>query len=277
VEIVRSRIQHGGLPLPQLSARTLRCLDLAAVPEFSFGSMAAILAEEPRLAARLVQVANSSGPARLAAHNAEQAIRRLGATGLRTALLEIAVRPVLESPEPRLAELFKQPWHHAVAVALLTQRLMQAHGCDDALATEAFLAGLVHDAGKPVVGALLLDVERQMASTKGRRLVSDDVMVTCIDVTSAPAGARVACALQLPDAAAQAIECAGGEALPGWSLSNAIRLADALACLEGFHLRREDMGRAPEVVEEIRRTSAIDEPTLAHVVTGLRDCVLRHW
>jgi HD-like signal output (HDOD) protein len=277
LEIVRSRIQHDGLPLPQLSARMLRCLDLAAVPEFSFGGMAAILAEEPRLAARLVQVANSTGPARLAAHNAEQAVRRLGATGLRAALLEIAARPVLESPEPRIAELFKQPWHHAVAVALLTQRLMQAQGCDDTAATEAFLAGLVHDAGKPVVGALLLDVERQMASTKGRRLISDDVMVTCVDVTAAPAGARVACALQLPDAAAQAIERAGGKALPGWSLGNAIRLADALASLDGFHLRREDIGRAPEVVEEIRRTTAIDEPTLAHVVAGLRDRVLRHW
>ena len=277
VEIVRSRIQHGGLSLPQLSARMLRCLDLAAVPEFSFGGMAAILAEEPRLAARLVQVANSTGPARLAAHNAEQAIRRLGATGLRTALLEIAARPVLESPEPRIAELFKQPWHHAVAVALLTQRLMQAQGCSDTVATEAFLAGLVHDTGKPVVSALLLDVERQMASTKGRRLISDDVMVTCIDVTSAPAGARVACALQLPDAAVQAIERAGGEALPGWSLSNAIRLADALASLDGFHLRREDIGRASAVVDESRHTTAIDEATLAHVVTGLRDSVLRHW
>jgi HD-like signal output (HDOD) protein len=183
----------------------------------------------------------------------------------------------LESPEPRIAELFKQPWHHAVAVALLTQRLMQAQGCNDTVATEAFLAGLVHDTGKPVVSALLLDVERQMASTKGRRLMSDDVMVTCIDVTSAPAGARVACALQLPDAAVQAIERAGGEALPGWSLSNAIRLADALASLDGFHLRREDIGRASAVVDESRHTTAIEEATLAHVVAGLRDSVLRHW
>ena len=277
VEIVRSRIQHGGLSLPQLSARTLRCLDLAAVPEFSFGGMAAILAEEPRLAARMVQVANSSGPARLSAHNAEQAIRRLGATGLRVALLEIAARPVLESSEPRITELFKQPWHHAVAVALLTQRLMQAHGCSEAEASEAFLAGLVHDSGKPVVGRLLLDVERQMASTKGRRLVSDDVMVTCIDVTSAPAGARVACALQLSDAAVQAIERAGGEITPGWSLSNALRLADALASLDGFHLRRDDISRAPEVVEEIRRATAVEQSSLAQAVTGLRDCVLRHW
>jgi HD-like signal output (HDOD) protein len=275
VDIVRSRITNGGLPLPALAPRLARCLDLAAVPEFSFGGMAAILAEEPRLAARVVQMANSTGPTRMAAHNAEQAIRRLGAAGLRTALLEIAARPVLESREPRIADLFKQPWHHAVAVALLTQRLMQAHGCNDAAAADAFHAGLLHDVGKPVVGALLLDVERQMASAKGRRLVSDDVMVTCIGLTSASASARVACVWQLPDVVAQAIERASNQAVPGWSLSHAIRLADALASLEGFHLRREDITRASEVMEEIRRVSAIDEPTVGQVVVGLRDSVLR--
>jgi hypothetical protein len=31
------------------------------------------------------------------------------------------------------------------------------------------------------------------------------------------------------------------------------------------------------VVDESRHTTAIDEATLAHVVTGLRDSVLRHW
>ncbi len=275
VEIVRSRIHGGALPLPKLSARMLRCLNLAAVPEFSFAGMAAVLAEEPHLATRVVQVANSTGPTRLPARNAEQAISRLGATGMRSALIEIAARPILESREPRIADVFKQPWHHAMAVALLTQRLMQAHGCNDAVAAEAFLAGLLHDIGKPVVGALLLDVERQMASTKGRRLMSDDVMVTCIEVTSASAGARVACTWQLSDAAAQAIERAGGEATPGWPLSNAIKLADALASFDGFHLRRDDMTRAPDVVAEIRRAATIDEQTLAQVVAGLRDSVLR--
>jgi len=275
VEIVRSRIHGGALPLPKLSARMLRCLNLAAVPEFSFAGMAAVLAEEPYLATRVVQLANSTGPTRLPARNAEQAISRLGATGMRTALVEIAARPVLESREPRIADIFKQPWHHAMAVALLTQRLMQAHGCNDAVAAETFLAGLLHDIGKPVVGALLLDVERQMASTKGRRLISDDVMVTCIEVTSASAGARVACTWQLSDAAAQAIERAGGEATPGWSLSNAIKLADALASFDGFHLRRDDMTRASDAVAAIRRVTTIDEQTLAQVVAGLRDSVLR--
>jgi hypothetical protein len=114
-----------------------------------------------------------------------------------------------------------------------------------------------------------------MASTKGRRLASDEVMVKCIEVTSAPAGARMAYAWQLSKAAVQAIERVGGEAISGWSLSNAIRLADALASLHGFHLRREDMDRAPAGLEEIRRATAIDEPTLAHAAAGLRDCVLR--
>jgi len=55
--------------------------------------MAAVLTEEPHLATRVVQVANSTGPTRLPARNAEQAIGRLGATGVRTALLEIACAP----------------------------------------------------------------------------------------------------------------------------------------------------------------------------------------
>jgi serine/threonine protein kinase len=274
-DIVRSRITSHNLPIPPLPPRILRALDLSVEAEFSFGGMAALLGEETRLAARVIQVANSSGPARLHAHNVEQAIRRLGAAGVRTTLLEVSVRPLLDSREPRLADLFKQPYLHAVAVGLLAQRLMQAHGCGEAEAAEAFHAGLLHDSGKPVVGALLLDVERQMASTKGRRLISDDVMVTCIEQTYARASTQVATAWQLAPRGAQAIERAASEVTPGWSLAHALRLADALAAQEGFHLRREDIECAPATIEEVRRATALEEACLAKVVAGIRDAVIR--
>jgi serine/threonine-protein kinase len=274
-DIVRSRITSHSLPIPQLAPRVLRALDLTSGGEFSFGSMAALLGEEARLAARVVQVANSSGPARLHAHNVEQAIRRLGAAGLRTTLLEISARPLLDSREPRLADLFKQPYVHAVAVGLLAQRLMQVHGCSEAEAAEAFHAGLLHDSGKPVIGALLLDMERQMASTKGRRLISEDVMVTCIEQTYAMASAQVAASWQLSSKAAQAIERAASQVTPGWSLVHALRLADALAAQEGFHLRREDIERAPAIIEEVRHAAALGEASLAKVMAGIRDAVVR--
>jgi hypothetical protein len=85
----------------------------------------------------------------------------------------------------------------------------------------------------------------------------------------------VAYAWQLSEAAVQAIERVGGEAISGWSLSNAIRLADALASLHGFHLRREDMDGAAAGLEKIRRATAVDESTIAQAIAGLRDCVLR--
>jgi len=274
-DIVRSRMTSHSLPIPQLPPRVLRALDLTAEAEFSFGSMAALLGEEARLATRVVQVANSSGPVRLHAHNAEQAIRRLGAAGVRTTLLEISARPLLDSREPRLADLFKQSYLHAVAVGLLAQRLMQAHGCSEAEAAEAFHAGLLHDAGKPVIGALLLDMERQMASTKGRRLISDDVMLACIEQTYAKASAQVAAAWQLSSKASQAIERAASQVSAGWSLAHALRLADALASQEGLHLRREDIDRAAATIEEVRHAAALEEASLAKVVVGIRDAVVR--
>ncbi len=275
VGIVHSRITSHSLPIPQLSPRILRALDSTSEAEFSFGSMAALLGEEARLANRVVQVANSSGPARLHAHNVEQAIRLLGAAGVRTTLLEISVRPLMDSREPRLADLFKQPYLHAVAVGLLAQRLMHAHGCKEAESAEALHAGLLHDSGKPVVGALLLDVERQMASTKGRRLISDDVMVACIEQSYARASAQVASAWQLSPRAVQAIEAAASPVKPGWSLAHALRLADALAAQEGFHLRRDDLDRASAIVEEVSRACTLDKASLTEAVAGIRAAVVR--
>jgi hypothetical protein len=133
----------------------------------------------------------------------------------------------------------------------------------------------LHDSGKPVVGALLLDVERQMASTKARRLVSDDVMVTCIEQTYAKASAQVAAAWQLSPKGAQAIERADHEVTPGWSLAHALRLADALAAQEGFHLRREDIDRAPAIIDEVRRAAALGDESLSKVLAGIRDAVVR--
>jgi hypothetical protein len=52
-------------------------------------------------------------------------------------------------------------------------------------------------------------------------------------------------------------------------------LADALASLHGFHLRREDMDGAAAGLEKIRRATAVDESTIAQAIAGLRDCVLR--
>jgi serine/threonine protein kinase/HD-like signal output (HDOD) protein len=274
-EILRARIETGSIALPPLRPRVVRCLELVNSSDVSFAALAAILNEEPPLASRVIQLANATGALRMPAHNAEQAVRRLGAQGLHTVLLEISARAALEPNHHRLEALFKQPWPHALATACIADRLARATGHDEREATAAYRDGLIHDIGKPIIGGLLLEIERQMASTHGRRLVSDVVLLTCIELTHAAAGAQLARAWNLPEWSAEAIHMAGQSAESGWTLGNVLRLADALASLNGFHLNRADLSRALDVREKTRLAMSLDESVLPSCTAGVREAVAR--
>ncbi len=276
IEIVRSHTAPDAeLDLPLLPRSILRCLDLLEAPDFSFGGMAALLSTDARLAGQLVQVASTSGPTRAPARSTEQAIARLGAEGARTGLFEIALRPVLDTASPRLQAICKQPWPHALAVAILSQRLMQAHGANERVVLDAYRSGLFHDCGKPIVVALLLEIEKQMTNVKGRRVITDDMLVTCVDRTHASAGARLGRAWGLTPEAANAIDEAMHPEHPHFSLGAVVRLANALAYKGGFHTRRDELDRARLLVDDARRAAGFDEETCHRVLEGVKDIVLR--
>jgi serine/threonine protein kinase len=280
VEAVKSRTEpDGDLELPLLPRPILRCLDLLGSPDFSFGAMATLVTADARLTSQLVQVANTSGPTRTLARSTEQAISRLGTEGVRTGLLEIALHPLLETSNLRLQAVCKQPWQHALAVATLSQRLMQARGSNERLVLEAYRSGLFHDAGKPVTAALLFDIEKVMTQAKGRKLISDDMLVTCLDRCQARAGARLARAWGLSPEAASAIEEAGQPLVQvgsaKFSLGATIRLANALSYKAGFHTRRDELDRSRLLVDEARRAAGFDEETCHRVLEGIKDAVSR--
>jgi serine/threonine protein kinase len=276
VEIVKSHTApDADLELPLMPRSILRCLDLLEAPDFSFGGMAALLAADTRLAGQLVQVASTSGATRAPARSTEQAIARLGAEGARTGLFEIALHPVLDAASPRLQAICKQPWPHALAVAILSQRLMQAHGASERVALDAYRSGLFHDCGKPIIVALLLEIEKQMTNVKGRRVITDDMLVTCVDRTHASAGARLGRAWGLSPEAATAIDEAARTGQTGFSLGAVVRLANALAYKGGFHTRRDELDRARLLVDDARREAGFDEETCHRVLDGVKDIVSR--
>jgi serine/threonine protein kinase/HD-like signal output (HDOD) protein len=284
VEAVKSRTEpDGDLELPLLPRPILRCLDLLGSPDFSFGAMASLVTTDARLTSQLVQVANTSGPTRSLARSTEQAISRLGAEGVRTGLFEIALRPLLETANLRLQAVCKQPWQHALAVAAISQRLMQVHGGHERLVLEAYRGGLFHDAGKPVAASLVFDIEKLMTQAKGRKIIGDDMLVTCLDRCQARAGARLARAWGLSPEAAAAIEEAGQSAIPSssqpssakFSLSAIIRLANALSYKAGFHTRRDELDRSRLLIDDARRVAGFDEETCHRVLEGIKDAVSR--
>jgi serine/threonine protein kinase/HD superfamily phosphohydrolase YqeK len=276
VEIARARIVSDlEFSLPPLPRSILRCLDLLSSPDFSFGGMATLLSGDIRLSGQIIQAANTWGSVRSQARNAEQAIARMGAEGTRTTLYEIAVRPILETNLPRLLAVSKQPLQHALAVAILTQRLVHMGGGTEAVLIEAYRAGIYHDAGRPLVATLLLDIERQLAEVKGKRVFGEDMFAVLLDRTHAPASARLARSYGLSKEIADCIEAQGFPPTRGWNLKTALHLANALAHLGGFHTRRDELDKAREAVDDARRVAGIDEKTCLRVLEGLKDAVNR--
>jgi HD-like signal output (HDOD) protein len=122
---------------------------------------------------------------------------------------------------------------------------------------------------------LLFDIEKVMTNAKGRKLISDDMLITCLDRCQARAGARLARAWGLSPEAATAIEEAAQNASAKFSLAAVIRLANALSYKAGFHTRRDELDRSRLLIDEARRTAGFDEETCHRVLEGIKDAVSR--
>jgi HD-like signal output (HDOD) protein len=269
VDIVRGKSSSGGIALPSLSPATERSLKLLANAGFSFAAVATALQAEPRLASQIVQRANSAQFAgRSPATNLERSATRLGAQGLRVALIEIAARPLLEVKGQRMEEALRRPFQRALWVAGLAEKLLEVRPIPGVDATDAYLAGLLADAGRPIVAALLLDVERQLANAPGRRWLAEDLWMGCVEATHAPVAGALARQWHLTEAAAAGIEAAV-KPDARWGLGELLRLCGALAAREGHYLRRADQTAAAAVIDGARAFS-LDDGTLDRAVQFVR-------
>jgi HD-like signal output (HDOD) protein len=133
---------------------------------------------------------------------------------------------------------------------------------------DAYLGGLLMDAGKTIVATLLLDVEAQLANVRGRRWLSEEMWMACVDATHAPVGAALARHWQLAEPVAAAIEAAGRPSAR-WGLGELLRLAGALAAREGHYLRRADQAAAAAVIDGAR-AFGFDDGTVARIVQHAR-------
>jgi HD-like signal output (HDOD) protein len=201
----------------------------------------------------------------------DSAVARLGAHHLRCAVIDVAARPLLEPKLPRVAEAFRRGWAHARAVALIADWLAGQRAPAGLQPGDAYLAGLLADAGKPLVAGLLLDIETQMADVRGRRWMTEPLWLACIDATHAGVAAAIARRWGLGEATATAIEEAASERAAGeWTAGLLVRLAGALAAREGLHFRREEIDRAPAIVDGARRIHRCDEAALARAVQAMK-------
>jgi putative nucleotidyltransferase with HDIG domain len=131
----------------------------------SVANVAAIVASDPGMTAKVLQLINSAYFG-LRAHVSDpfRAVQLLGLETVRSLALSMQVFSQFENSTRRLS--VTQTWQHSVRVARLARELARRMGLDQRSIDEAFTAGLLHDVGKLVLSEAVPDCERRLASAE---------------------------------------------------------------------------------------------------------------
>jgi putative nucleotidyltransferase with HDIG domain len=274
-EIIARRIAQNRLAVPSMPAVAVKCLDLLRDQDAKFSQLAAIVEKDPLIASRLLRIVNSPAyGGREPITSIENAISRLGMKPFRTILIELSAREVFVSKSQRIREAFRGIWEHCLAVGILARDVAsRLPGSADGDA--AYLAGLFHDVGKPVVGALLLEAERTLIEELDEPFMTDTLWLRVVDDAHRDVGAALAAHWNLPPAVAKAIGgCDAYEESAGrGSCTNLVRYANALTKRQGIYVGAIDADEVAAIATEGRRILNIEEGTESLLVAGLGERV----
>ncbi len=160
------RITDSILSLPTLPTVVARILELVDNPNSSAGALAALISQDQALTAKVLKLANSSyyGFSRRIA-TVRLAIVVLGFDTVRELGLSVSILGAFKNETGNRLFDAGQFWRHTLAVAVGARMLVR--GKRQHHASEAFVAGILHDVGKLVLDQYMPDeseaVHRLMA------------------------------------------------------------------------------------------------------------------
>jgi putative nucleotidyltransferase with HDIG domain len=191
------RLSDGSLELPLLPGVAMEVTSAAAREDTDARVLADILKRDAAMAAHVLRVVNSpvySPRAQIV--SLQQAVGRVGSAKIREIALIIACRAGVFKVKGYEAEV-DQVFKHSVATALFAQEIARQTRNN---VEEAFLCGLLHDVGRPVLLQALLEAARQRSSSATR-----EELLGLVSEIHCRGGAALAAAWTLPDSVAQAI------------------------------------------------------------------------
>lgn len=223
--------------LPPLSTTATRLLEAVANDEIDLKSLAAIIDQDPGLAARIVGLANSAYFAQPApVYSVEEAvIRVLGLNMVKSIALGISVAGVFNLEK---CPLFDLPgyWYRALTAAQLTRSLsllLPVNNRPDAAAL--YLGGLLHNLGTLLLvharGEAYAGVLGRMVRTPAADLLAVEREQLGLDHREA--GACLAGRWHLPEVIVTMMEKVGESGYRGAAQTEVVLLSGAVDWLEG--------------------------------------------
>ncbi len=265
--IVLERIASDRLVVPAMPAAAARCLAILKDTDFQIKKLVAQLETDPVLAAKVLKAANAAAhgpPVRLL----DQAVGRLGSQRMKTLVIEYASNQLFQSSDKRIADANRRIWEHSIAVAVLARDLAAFANVADG--ETCYLGGLLHDVGKPVLAAMLLEVERRIGATK-TGWIDPTAWVEAVEASHRKVGLAVATTWHLPDEVITVIRDYNDyDANQRTSPTNVVRLANAFAKREGYVTGKIDAEDVEAMVMVGRSMLGIDEDVLTRLAGGLK-------
>ena len=191
------RIEDGQIELPLLPDIAWQVLELSTADNTDAQKLAALIHRDQALAGHLLRIANS--PAyrpRMPIVSLQQAVSRLG-TALLAAIAFAATLHSRAFEVPGHKDTVQMLWRHAVSTAVYAKEVARMHRSN---VEGAFLCGLLHDIGKPIILQTLLNIQHDL----GIPLESADVNAM-MDAYHTQIGGVVASTWALPPHVSESI------------------------------------------------------------------------
>ena len=270
---VLKRIAEDSLVLPTLPAVVTKALEVLKDPEVSFKQVGVIIERDPVLAARLLRSATSAAfSAGTKKVSLPEALTRLGAKSVRAILVEATAQKVFLSRDPKISDSMKRLWQHSVAVGTLARDVLALSGNADSEA--AYLAGLLHDVGKPVVASILLEFERQVTEVYNRPFIDSAEWISVIGRTHRPVGVALAEKWQMPEQVTRCIrECVEYDNADRASLVNIVCFSNSLAKKTGIYAGTIDADEVDALVMIGRSIIGANDEIIKTLTRGLKERV----
>jgi HD-like signal output (HDOD) protein len=263
------RITSGKLVLPSMpstAARVLECLESGGHQD----KAASLLENDPVLALEVLRLANSATFApRARIESIAHAITLLGASRLRSLLLTASARQVFVSRNRTIRDLTATLWNHSVGVATVARQIAVRAAFPDKEAP--YMAGLMHDIGKPIVAIHLLDLERSVSRGLQDHWIDPNEWLSIVQDVHRPVGIAVAKHWNLSAEICKAVhDCVEFDPIERLSASNAVRFANALAKRDGVYAGNVDMEQVETVLLIGRSMLGLDDDGVAALSQALR-------
>lgn len=145
-QAIINKIMEKGIALPVLPDIAVRARRIAESPDSTIHELVDIVAQDPAIAARLIQVANSAmyrGAEKM--DNLNQVVARLGMRTVSQLIISLSTKQLFSANNPTIKKAMHDLWAFSAQIAALSQLIARRYTKLDP--DQALLAGLLHSVG----------------------------------------------------------------------------------------------------------------------------------